>query len=71
MRLITLPSCMLGIICEPSNHTALRGLRRLQISEHVERRELSCEAESLRLRDTRTPACVPREMFETVSLKQY
>lgn len=34
--------------CEPNKHTALGELRRIQISEHVGRRELSCEAESLR-----------------------
>ena len=33
--------------CDPSNHTALGELRRFQISEHVGRRELSCEAGSL------------------------
>lgn len=34
--------------CEPYKHIALGELRRVQISEHVGRRELSCEAESLR-----------------------
>ena len=33
---------------EPSNDIALEEVRRLQISEHVEKRELSCEAERLR-----------------------
>ena len=34
--------------CEPYKHTALGELRRIQISEHVGRRKLSCEAERLR-----------------------
>lgn len=54
--------------CEPSNHTALGEMRRLQISEHVGRRELSCEAESLRVLMRR--ALVLREMFEIIPLKQ-
>ena len=36
------------MVCEPYKDTALGELRRVQISEHVGRRELSCEAESLR-----------------------
>ena len=34
--------------CEPYKHTALGELRRIQISEHVGRRKLSCEAQRLR-----------------------
>lgn len=59
------------MICEPVNHTALEEWMRLQISEHVGRRELSCEAESLAGgRAVGTYPCGERDVCETMTLKQ-